>query len=369
MRKLLIFGILAGAVAVVIVMSSMRPQPPRKERVELDPLVEAMVLEAMTEQFEVRSQGTVIPRTETVVSAEVSGTVTWISPKFVAGGVFDKGEVLLRIDPTNYDVALKQAEALVKQRQIEFDGAAKLRSQGYRAEAEYASAAAALASAEAELVRARRNLERTFIRLPYEGLVRAKETDLGQFVNPGTRLGVTFATDYAEVRLPLTDTDLAFINLPDASDMSATGAADGPAVTLSAVQKGRLAQWSGTIVRTEGVVDEKSRVTYAVARIEDPYGLHHDRGQLPVGTFVSATIEGTVAENIVRIPRAVVRGSDQVVFVNDEDRIEVRTVDIARADADFVYIREGASPGERIVLTTLESPINGMTVRTTQSGD
>jgi hypothetical protein len=104
MRKLLIFGILVGAVAIVIVMSSMRPQPPRKERVELDPLVEVMVLEAMTEQFEVRSQGTVMPRTETVLSAEVSGTVTWISPKFVAGGVFDKGEVLLRIDPTNYDV-------------------------------------------------------------------------------------------------------------------------------------------------------------------------------------------------------------------------------------------------------------------------
>lgn len=368
MRKLLIFGILVGAVAIVIVMSSMRPQPPRKERVELDPLVEVMVLEAMTEQFEVRSQGTVMPRTETVLSAEVSGTVTWISPKFVAGGVFDKGEVLLRIDPTNYDVALKQAEALVKQRQIEFDGAAKLRSQGYRAEAEYASAAAALASAEAELVRARRNLERTHIRLPYEGIVRSKETDLGQFVNPGTRLGVTFATNFAEVRLPLTDTDLAFVDLPNTGATNSSAAVAGPVVTLSATQKGRLVEWEAIVVRTEGVVDEKSRVTYAVARVDDPYGLHQDSPQLPVGTFVAATIEGTVAENIVRIPRAVVRGSDQVVFVDDENRIEVRTIDIARADADFVYVRGGASPGDRIVLTALESPINGMAVRTTQSG-
>ena len=368
MRKLLIFGILAGAVAIVIVMSSMRPQPPRKERVELDPLVEVMVLEAMTEQFEVRSQGTVMPRTETVLSAEVSGTVTWISPKFVAGGVFGAGEVLLRIDATNYDVAVKQAEALVKQRQIEFDGAAKLLSQGYRAEAEYASAAAALASAEAELVRARRNLERTYIRLPYEGIVRSKETDLGQFVNPGTRVGVAFATDFAEVRLPLTDTDLAFIDLPETSEMTASATVEGPAVTLSATQKGRLLKWDAIVVRTEGVVDEKSRVTYAVARIKDPYGLHHDSPQLPVGTFVSATLEGTVAENIVRIPRAVVRGSDQVVFVDDENRIEVRSIDIARADANFVYVRGGAMPGDRIVLTALESPINGMPVRTTQSG-
>jgi RND family efflux transporter MFP subunit len=369
MRKLLIFGILAGAVAIVIVMSSMRPQPPRKERVELDPLVEVQVLETMTEQFAVRSQGTVTPRTETVVSAEVSGTVTWISPDFVAGGVFDKGEVLLRIDPTNYDVAVKQAEALVKQRQIEFDGASKLRSQGYRAEAEHASAAAALASAEAELVRARRNLERTYIRLPYEGIVRSKETDLGQFVNPGTRLGVTFATDFAEVRLPLTDADLAFIDLPETGEMGASATIEGPAVRLSATQKGRLVEWEAEVVRTEGVVDEKSRVTYAVARVEDPYGLHQDNRQLPMGTFVAATIEGTMAEDIIRIPRTVVRGSDQVVFVDGNNQIEVRTVDIARADADFVYVRGGANAGDRIVLTALESPINGMTVRTTERED
>jgi RND family efflux transporter MFP subunit len=368
LRKLLIVLILALAVAAVYVMSGMRPEPPRKERVELDPLVEVMVLEPMTANFEIRSQGTVVPRTETILSAEVSGTITSISPKFVAGGVFEAREILMRIDPTNYEVAVKQAEALVAQRRIEFDGASKLRSQGYRAEAELASAAAALASAEAELVRAQRNLERTYIRLPYEGIVRSKEADLGQFVNPGTRLGVTFATDYAEVRLPLTDTDLAFIDLPNASEMARTAAADGPVVTLSSVQKGRLTEWPATIVRSEGVVDEKSRVTYAVARIDDPYALHHDGPQLPVGTFVSATIEGTQPESVVKIPRSVVRGSDQVVFVDDQDEIQVRNVNILRADAEFVYVRDGASPGERIVLTALESPINGMPVRTRGSG-
>ncbi len=168
--------------------------------------------------------------------------------------------------------------------------------------------------------------------------------------------------------MPLTDTDLAFVDLPNTGEMTSSAAVAGPVVTLSATQKGRLVEWEAIVVRTEGVVDEKSRVTYVVARVDDPYGLHQDRPQLPVGTFVSATIEGTVAENIVRVPRAVVRGSDQVVFVDDENRIEVRTIDIARADADFVYVRGGASPGDRIVLTALESPINGMAVRTTQSG-
>jgi RND family efflux transporter MFP subunit len=368
MRKLLIFAILAVAVAAVFVMTSMRPQPPREERVERDPLVEVMALQPMTANFEVFSQGTVRPRTETIVSAEVSGTITWMSPRFVAGGAFGKGETLMRIDPTNYEVALLQAEAMVKQREIEHDGALKLRSQGYRAEAEYASAAAALASAEADLVRARRNLERTYIRLPYDGIVRAKEADLGQFVSPGTRLGVTFATDFAEVRLPLTDTDLAFVDLPKVGELTASGTVQGPPVELTAEQQGRPATWHGRIVRTEGVVDEKSRVTYAVARIEDPYALHHDGAELPIGTFVQAKIRGTAAKDVMRVPRAVVRGSNQLVFIDDDDKIRVRQVEIARADARHVYISGGAEAGERIVLTPLESPINGMGVRTEDSG-
>jgi RND family efflux transporter MFP subunit len=363
MRKLLILGILLAAVALAVLMVQMRPAPPRKDMVPLDPLVETLTLGLMTANFEVRSQGTVRPRTETVLSAEVSGTITSISPKFIAGGVFDDNEVLMRIDPTNYEVAVRQAEAIVRQRRIEYEGAKKLRSQGYRAEVEYASAEAALAAGEAELVRARRNLERTYIRLPYEGIVRAKDADLGQFVNPGTRLGVVFATDYAEVRLPLTDSDLAFVELPDATEMTGSGSANGPEVTLTATQKGRQVAWTARIIRSEGVVDEKSRVTYAVARVDDPYGRHSDGPPLPVGTFVSATIEGAVAENVIRVPRSVLRGSDELIFVDEENKLRLRRVDVLRADAEYVYITGGASAGERVVASALEAPVNGMRVR------
>jgi RND family efflux transporter MFP subunit len=363
-RILIIVGILATAVALSVAMVRMKPPPPKKDVVDLDPLVEVLVLENMTADFQVTSQGTVRPRTETVLSAEVSGTVTRISPKFIPGGVFDAGEVLLRIDPTNYAVAVDQAEALVKQRQIEYDGASKLREQGYRAEAELASAAAALATAKAELVRSRRNLERTEIRLPYEGVVRSKEADLGQFVNPGTRLGIVFATDHAEVRLPLTDLDLAFVNLPTATEIAQSGASEaGPAVTLTATQKGRLQSWEARIVRTEGVVDESSRVTYAVARIDDPYALHSNKVPLPMGTFVSATIAGSRAENIIRVPRSVVRGSDELIFVDEDSKLRIRKVNIVRGDANFVYVDGGANVGERVVLTSLDTPINGMAVR------
>jgi RND family efflux transporter MFP subunit len=367
-RLLLIAGLIIGAMAVTAGLGQLKPPPEKKEVASVDTLVEVMPLVAETVNFTVTTQGTVLPRTETILSAEIAGAIVDISPKFVAGGVFERNEVLMHIDPTNYRVAVDQAEALLKQRQIEFDGAEKLRSQGYRAESEYASAAAALASARAELVRAQRNLERTQIRLPYAGIVRAKESDLGQYVNVGSRLGVTFATDFAEVRLPLTDQDLAFVNLPDPADVAGSGEGEGPRVTLSAIQRGVPTYWQAQIVRSEGVVDASTRVTYAVARIRDPYQRRSGDGGgetiLPIGTFVAAEIQGTTAANILRIPRSALRGNGQLVVVNDENRLEIRDVDILRTDDRFAYVRDGVVEGEQISLTIIENPVNGMRVRT-----
>jgi len=125
---LLIVAILAGGVVASIAMSALREPPAKKEAEKLDMLVEVQVLKPMNANFSIQSQGTVRPRTETVLSSEVSGTIVDVSPKWMAGGVFEEGEVLLRVDPTNYTVAVDQAKALVKQRQIEFDGAEKLLS-------------------------------------------------------------------------------------------------------------------------------------------------------------------------------------------------------------------------------------------------
>jgi len=366
-RALLIAGIFVVAIVGAGSLGKLKPPPQTRDVAGTAPLVEVMSLEAYEANFRIASQGTVRPRTETVLSAEISGAIVGISPKFIAGGVFTKGEELLRIDPTNYAVAVDRASASLTQRQIEFDGAEKLRVQGYRAESEYASAAAALAAATADLVNARRNFERTIISLPYDGMVRAKEADLGQYVNPGTKLGVTFATDYAEIRLPLTDQDLAFIDLPGAAEIRQSGGVEGPLVTLSAIQKGELRTWQARIVRTEGVVDEKSRVTYAVARFVDPYRLaapEHGESTLPMGTFVAADIAGTTVHDVVRVPRSALRANNQLVFVDAENKIRVRNVDVMRADAEFAYLRGGAVAGDRISLTTIESPLNGMQVRT-----
>lgn len=370
-RKILRFAaivlILASAVGGTIFMSQMKPPPQTREVAAVHPLVEVIPLEETAVDFRVTTQGTVRPRTETVLSAEVSGAIVWVSPRFVAGGVFEAGEELLRVDPTNYRVAVEQAEALLKQRRIEYEGAEKLKLKGYRAEADLASAAAALATARAELTRAKRDLERTRITLPYDGMVRAKEADIGQYVNPGTRLAVTFATDYAEIRLPLTDQDLAFVDLPAPGALTEDGTVEGPAVRLTAEREGRVGTWQARIVRTEGVVDETNRVTYAVARVQDPYGLRSDnavRMPLPIGTFVAAEIDGVTMENIVRVPRRALRANDQLLFVDEDSRLRIRPVDVIRADAEYAYLHRDSVEGERITLTALESPINGMRIRT-----
>ena len=366
-RILLITGLLLGAVGLSAGLSRMKPPPEKKEPDSIASLVQVLPLQRETVRFSVDSQGTVRPRTETILSAEVAGAIVSISPKFIAGGMFEANEELLRIDPTNYEVAVEQADAVLEQRQIEYDGAAKLRNEGYRAESEYAAAKAALASAKAEVVRAQRNLDRTRIRLPYAGLVRAKEADLGQYVNIGSRLGVTFSTELAEIRLPLTDRDLAFLDLPDPAAGAADTAAVGPSVVLSARQRGEMVNWTGSIVRTEGVVDETTRVTFAVAAIDDPYLRQRaatDTQPLPMGTFVTAAIDGIEVADVIRIPRAALRGNGQLIVVNDENRIEIRDVDVLRTDAEFAYVRDGVSEGERISLTVIENPINGLLVRT-----
>jgi len=368
-RVSLIFAIVIGAFGAAFALSNLKPPPQKESENDLALLIDVQTLESGSYKFTIESQGTIRPLTETILSAEVSGSIISVSPKFIAGGVFAAGEELMRIDQTNYVGAVEQAQALLNQRQIEYDGAKTLRTQGYRAEAEFAAAEAALATANANLIRAKRDFDRTRIRLPYEGMVRSRNANLGQFVNPGQELGVVFATDIAEVRLPLTDRDLAFVDLPDATEITASGiSSNGPTVTLTAVQRGRSSSWTAKIVRSEGVVDERARVTYAVARISDPYRLHgssNDEKPLPMGTFVSAQIEGATIDAAVRLPRSALRRNNEVVFVDEDNRLRIRPVQVMRADSTYVYVAGDDLAGERISRSAIESPVNGAEVRTT----
>lgn len=379
-RVLLPVGIILGAIIIVVSMIGIQAgkRPERKAEVTPALLVDAIDAEVRDLNFTVQSQGTVRPRTETVLVSEVSGKVDHVSPDFVAGGFFRKGEVLLRIDDSDYRTALKRAEAALASMQARLADETARSEQALKdwknlgrtgepsalvlRKPQLLDAQANVSAAEADVEKARRDLQRTRITVPYDGLVKEKAADIGQYVSLGTRLGVSFAIDTAEVRLPLSKDDLAYLDLPSVSDQRDDWATP---VTLHQDEAGVRRSWKARIIRTEGVVDETSRVVYAIAEVEDPYGILgiSTQSELKVGTFVSAEIQGIAAENVVVLPRYALRADNTVLVANEARELEVRDVNLIRTEPDKVYISSGISEGEKVVTTTLDAPIPGTLLR------
>lgn len=368
--------LIAGAVAIVVMLTAtaQEQRPERKEEVAKAVLVDAIQVHKSDFNLVVSSQGSVRPRTQTTIVAEVAGKIVSVSPNFIAGGFFRQGEQLLQIDPSDYEAALKRAQATLASRKAQLaDQKARSeqalkdwRNLGREGEPsdlvlrkpQLAEAQAGVQAAEAELQKAERDLERTHIKVPYDGLVRSKDADIGQYVAPGTRLGVTFAIDSAEIRLPLSATDVSFLDLPSATDPTK---AAGPLVELTSEVAGIKRRWTGEIIRTEGVIDERSRVTYAVARVQDPYGVLgiSDQLQLPIGTFVKAEIQGRSARGVIVLPRAVINSDSNVLVINENSQLEIRAVEVLRAEPEQVYISSGVNDGEFVITTRLDAPIPG----------
>jgi len=364
---------IVAVVALVTIAQSKRPE--RKDLAEQSVLVEAIQASKTTLNFTVVSQGSVEPRTETTLVAQVAGQIVSVSPNFIAGGFFRKGEMLLQIDPSDYETGLLRAQASLASRKARLAdekarseqalkdwtnlGRAGQPSDLVLRKPQLAEALAGVQAAEAELQEAERDLQRTRIRVPYDGLVRSKGVDIGQYVAPGTPLGVTFAVDTAEIRLPLSGGDLEYLDLPSATRLDRDHRVP---VTLTAAGDGLGGRWQAEIVRTEGVVDASSRVVYAVAEVVDPYTVlgQSQQAELKMGTFVRAEILGLRVEGVVVLPRSVLRPEDTVLIANDERRLEIRTVTVARAEAERVYITEGVDEGEWVVTTSMDAPIPGM---------
>ena len=341
-------------------------------------LVQVQTIERQSVTFTVRSQGSISPRTQTTLVAEAQGQIIEVSPAFVSGGFFRKGDVLIRIDPRNYASAVKRARADVARAATQLETESALagyaekdwerlrRVNPLQAPAtelalrkpQMKQAIAELQSTEADLEKAMGDLDRTVIRAPYDGLVRDKIADVGQYVSPGSQLGVTFAVDVAEVRLPVTQGDLQYI------DINALRVNTPIEVSLTARLGGSDFTWQAIVRRSEGVFDATSRVLYLVAEIVDPYDLD-GRGQIPLlmGTFVSAEIRGREAGELVLVPRHALQRGSTLWLVDDNQKIFPREVEVVRRDDDFAYIAGGVEAGERYCVTPLDQPLPGMKVR------
>jgi RND family efflux transporter MFP subunit len=220
-------------------------------------------------------------------------------------------------------------------------------------------AQAQLLAAQADLNTARDNLERTVIRAPYDALIRAKHSDLGKFVTAGSPLADIFSVESAEVRLPIPQSKLAYLELPGLS-----GYSSGAPIDLYTDVGGEVTHWTAQLHRTEGVYDERSRVLYAVARIEDPYALHDtSKEPLRIGTFVNANIAGKELPDIVPLPRYVLRAGNLLWVVDESMRLRSRKVTLLRTGGDLIYVSGGLDNGDLVSLTSLDNSYNSSEVR------
>ena len=370
----------AGVIGMVLVWTTRPEAIPRPVEV-MAPLVRTLRVSPEQVQYVVHANGTVMPRTQSDLVPQVSGEVVWVSPSLVSGGFFDAGDALLKIDPRDYEAALEGARAAVARAQSEFARARterkrqrELAQRSVASQAQIDDADNAFRVAEAQrrearanLERAERELDRTQIRAAYEGRVRSENVDVGQFVTRGSAVAQLYAVDFAEVRLPIPDRELAFLELALRSRAAAEasdGAAEaGPEVLLHAEFAGLEHTWRGKIVRTEGEIDPRTRMVHVVARIEHPYA---EDPPLAVGLFVSAEILGRRQANAFVVPRTALRegrDGDEVLVVDDESRIRFRPVQVLRQRRGEVVIGSGLSAGERVLVSPLGTAVEGMLVR------
>lgn len=374
--------VLAAAGAAVWWLRANMPKPVVQQPPPNVPLVRTVKAQPATVRLDVHSQGTVEARTAITLAAQVSGRVVAVAPSLRSGGFFAAGETLFRIEAADYELTVAQREADVAR--------ASLRLAQERAESQaairawqqlegdrpadpltarllhVAEAEKALAAAEAALAQARLDLARTSVSLPFAGRVRRASVDVGMIVTAGAAVGEVYATDSAEVRLPIPDREAQFLDLPLDNVVPGTApgnGAGGPAVELVADFGGRRHRWHGVIDRVEGEIDRRTRQLTVVARVADPYATAGGRPPLAVGMFVQATITGRAFDDVVALPRQALRSDGSVLVLDEERRLRRREVQVLRQDRSNVYVRGGIMGGEQVCVSALEAFVDGMPVR------
>ena len=361
-------AILAVGVVALIGFSSMKKPPEEKAEVDNTPIVavENIVVAPMT--LEVSSYGVVKPKYETTIVAQVTGEIVELSDTFVRGGLVKKGQLLARIDPNDYHAALIDAQANMASARAALE---KEVAQGKVAEREWkqitdtsptelslrkpqlAQEIARVKSAQAAVLRAKRNLQRTEIKAPYDAMINSRTIGLGSFVGVGSEVGKLLGTAIAEVRLPVADNQLQF--LIDQGHQAK--------VNLIGTFAGKEIKWQADIARSEGVIDDKSRMSYLVAEIQDPYHLQNDTVEnstpLRFGSYVQAKILGIEIANASLIPRYLVI-NDRIAILDNESKLHYAEINIVRQQGGDVIVSNGLNEGDKLIVSALDYPVDGM---------
>ena len=374
----LVILVLGAASAGILVKIGNKPE--RKTPPAARPVVSAYTVSSETDPIRVRSFGSVKAKRSVSVVTRVNGEVMEKSSHFEAGGYFSKGEILLKIEDTDYILAVEQARANVAQSEYNLARAEeeaqvaqreweRIGNEGFDSaegseptalvmhEPQLKLARANLEAAKAARAQAELNLERCNISAPFDGRVLDTSIDAGQFIRSGTALGTIYATDIAEVTVSIADDDLAWITVNyDAAD-------GGVPVDVSADFAGAEHHWQGRAVRLGGAVDSRSRLVSVVVEIPDPYERSGNRPPLIEGMFVDVLFSAEPPAGSVVIPRTALRPGDQVWVIDQQGKLRIRQVQVARAGIEQAVITDGLASGDRVCISNLQYVTDGMAVR------
>jgi RND family efflux transporter MFP subunit len=372
---ILVLGAVTAAALVKMGKKPERQTPPASR-----PMVSTFTVAPEAEPIRVQSFGSVKAKRSISIVPRVSGEIVEKSPHFEAGGYFSEGQVLLKIDDTDYIMAAEQARANVAQAEYnlalaEEEAQVALRewerigNAGLDPDAADEPTALVMHEPQLKLARANReaarasldqallNLDRCTIIAPFDGRVLDTSVDAGQFIRSGTALGTIYATDIAEVTVAISDDDLAWITVNYDAD------GGGVPVDVSADFSGARHHWQGQAVRLGGAVDNRSRMVSVVIEIPNPYQRSGSRPSLIEGMFVDVLFSSDPPDGAVVIPRSALRPDDKVWIVDTENRLQIRDVQVARAGVEQAVLTGGLSLGERVCTSNLQYVTSGMPVR------
>ncbi|MBN2183033.1 MAG: efflux RND transporter periplasmic adaptor subunit [Sedimentisphaerales bacterium] len=373
--------ILLGICAAVILVKY-KKQPERVEFEIQAPLVKIEQVRIRDIPMVIQGYGTVNPKVEVDIIPEVSGKVIFVHPELKVGGFIRRNENILQIDPRDYELAVRQAEAGVADTNVLLEteeAEAQVARKEWRdlhpgtepsstlvlREPQIRKAKAALDSAEAQLATAKLRLDRTNISLPFDIMVASESVDMGQYVVAGQSLASAFGTKAVEIVVPLQDDDLAWFDAFGNSILADGGNSSNEktVATIKADFAGTEHVWKGYVVRTTGQVDRSSRMISVIVDVPDPFDVSKGGPPLLPGLFVEVSIHGKTLNNVAAIPRDAMREGNKVWLVED-NVLRIQFVDVIRADKDFAYIASGIDDKANVVTSSMDVAVDGMKIRT-----
>ena len=369
-KKLTPFLIVFSSMVVFTLMIKLKPEAEFQKPNVIPQVVETMAAYPSEVRAKINSQGTIRPEHEIIITSEVSGKVEWISTKFLDGAGFSIGDTLMKIEKRDYELALISRESSLFQARLALEreeaeanlaniewkrvGKGDASSLTLR-EPQLAQARAVLAAAEAAYEQSKRNLKRTEVIAPFDGRVRKKMVDIGANLVPGSRIADIYNTVNYEVRLPVADKDIPFLGIP--LDGTTLLESSRPSVLLTTSYGGDTFQANGYIVRSESQIDPKTRMISVIATIP----MNKMNKKLKVGMFVNAEIDGLSFKNITVVPRSAVK--NDMIWVVEKNYLRKKSVEVIRYEDDLAFIADGLNKNDRVLVTRLDSYVDGMPVR------